>query len=402
MSAGNNNQVYASATTRNGLGWIADRVGAWAGRPVLLISPNDIPDEKSAPEMLDKHMGGFPDFPSKMFADEFEVLREWAAQGKASAFSRSVDEKSDKTDYSILITPKLDQTKDGLASSLSGIPEDKLRVPGTDQEWRAFIMMHEAGHSDQKINKDLSLAGSLGREIEADNDAVRIYHDELKRGNVKTAEVPEAFMAMRAISGFTAKSDMPTHLTRLGVHLPGEEHSHASDTPQIYAKSLVSARRKVWHEIGKDLMGPSAEKAAFKKFFEGDDFEKLNKEDRMTAFDLSEGKLTMQEAQKKMSSEGFKKIKDVWDDKASAEGVTAAGDDPQLMYETTRKLYLKGTFDDSPLEKKAAWQFLDAGRKYAPEHFGVEDPAASLPAPGQEKRTAMPVSPAPAAVPAFT
>lgn len=388
MSITEQNGVYASEETRAGLGWIADRLGVWTGMPTVVITPNDVEDDvmrlrRDRPDeyrdqvlrgvlpagqgvaVTQQHVQNAQGFPGYLFQEKLDLISRSAQEGSASAYAFPLRPEDGANGAAIITTMPLNQSRRGIAAGLSGLSESDLEnVPGTDQEWRAFVMMHEARHTHQP-SLNGSLHNRLHTEADADDFAIRTYRQERALGNVSTPDVPQAFMAMRALGAWSGRAEF-SHVTGAMVQSP-DEHAPPTGNNDEFADGLHAARQSVWQEMGADLVSQEDRQKAIREM--------------MRRGEMTRSGGTVDEIVARMSPEEREKYDERMDAAARVHGIRVGQEQPELLYETTRRQFMQGRFNDNPIGQQYAWEYLEAARRYAPTHFGVDPSQAPIPEP---------------------
>ena len=322
-------------------------------------------------------MGQFPDFPAGAAEKDINRIATMAFRNKASAFSYDTDGDG-KRDTVVIVAPDRTSTKAEIAAGISGIPEDKLQnLPGTDLDWHAYIIAHEAGHAGQK-NPDNKT--SLSAEVGADKSGIDYYKQGHKAGLLTSADVPNAFINMRALGAFDPKSlgGVNTHFTGVAISTNGEGVAPALSDKK-FDISHAHAKQDVAAFVGRQVMTEQDRIDTLKTILQKDGY--IGTRMQAAGFELStqskdvlgqivDGKIGLEEGLGKLDPEqrqkiaGFSRIAEI------ASGTKEMWANPHAQYEATRKLYLSGGFDDNPIGKQYAYEYLQAGRQHGQHHFG--------------------------------
>lgn len=411
--------IYATDTVRRAFDpALLDFLGEKTGKPLIIIGTKEL-DISDFRKMWLKHFSGLSEgqiaettknairdnireymrinHPDSAVADEFLENSAKAVQEETPAHSLSLEIQEDGYWSGGVILIELDMKKSDFASPVSGLPESALKnVPGTDAEWRALALMHEAGHVHATPLYMYASGNELATEIMADQAMVLFASDPFARGIIKTPGVAEAAMGMRAIGALDKYLD-EDHATGPGVRTEEEATAFAGnfiEKPTIFSKSnfqydLDHLRKKLATKIGDPLMtisdiGMAIKEAlndkgiaipgndqkimeeAVAKIFSGNSYTKAQIEAMLAPLDSAGGGYHLDRAREKLTI---------------AKGASAMESDPHLKYETVRRLYQDGSLDDTPIAKQYAKEFLEAAEKYAPDYFGVKNSPEPKPDP---------------------
>ena len=331
---------------------------------------------QSAAKLSEVLEAQYPDF-VKMLNDD--IIIETAnnlISGSAACMSIDCDLRDSQNSAALILTPYPNQSAVQTASRLSGIPKSAIKdLPGTDEDWRNFTLCHELGHVPH-----VPFATDLRNEVQADRasfDTLRgIFTDRVS----DLTQINDAVQSMRAIASFGGQSYY-THITNAAISSSHEGPSPSGQTSD-FANGLQNALQAVYLEIGA------------KRYFMG---EYINLMDNMIlGLPPSEGKdvvvITKQEetalkqAVQDLSNGNYDSLYSVSDmlseNTANAlraeinaidtkNGEMIARSNPETLYETTREMYLAGKFDDNPIGKQYAYEFLVASQKHASDYFGT-------------------------------
>lgn len=383
-------EVYASEGTRNHFGpGLMDRFGVYAGtqgvQKILIIAPEDVfgtdsPDsltDEQKTQRFKEYVERQAGFPAGAFDPHYETLARNSAD--RSAMAQAVDMDGDgQNDVAIILGQPRSQTAQGMAAQLSRLPAESLgNIPGTDRDWQAFVIMHEIGHVDQP---DKDNQRNLVWEVEAEQDAQGFYADAARRGLVSDPAVGHAHTQMRSLSTFYWKNDLYTHVIGAGVMSGDEGPAPSADVDTDLADPLHKARSLVAHEAGRDLVstedlrkaaqGMSEREGVWRYVMDADRVYPTETEREMFR-QIENGSLSVEQGLAGLEPDRQRIYRDYFDGVANPLGIKALREDPQLMFETTRRLYLTGKFDDNPIGKQYAYEFLEAARTNAPDYFGV-------------------------------
>ena len=418
-----NPKVFASPEFRQRYGDMTDRIGVWAGRPVLILS---IHDGKSPSMTLaeafkdvakglkdpltDKPRASPPGVDVQQRIDEFirytgsemtpegmKILNDKVLPSVKSgnAFYATVSMSEISKSYgldsnaAIIATSHFDISKNLMAGFLTGISAQNFKnLPGSDMEWHSIVIMHECAHAREPNAASRKNGNSaierLSLESRADQFAVEQYRSEVEAGNLKDPRVPEAYMAMRAIGAFTKLYDRE-HATGAAVRIPGEEPPQGG-TGEYFDYQRDQALNKVYMFAGMGMQDAGSRTSALLTILDHmtADGESISEEDNQIIDDILTDSSAMAEQEifdvriKALSPHLQEAIKGELEFQALNVGTTAVTTDPQLLYESTRQVFFRGGFDDDPIQKQYAREFLGAANKYLPGYFGVDKPVTDF------------------------
>lgn len=382
----------------------AEHFGAWAQEfatwaetqrvgQVVLITPEDILGDNSLEDLsreeaqalfLDYFEQNHPDFPLKSLADEdddwdikLRGLVQNAVQGRGRADSVDVDGDG-QNDFGIVIATSINATKAESAARFSGLdPADMQSVPGTNLEWQIFTIAHEIGHLSQP---EKSSGMNLVWEIEAEQDMVNFMRSANEKGMLSDPAILDDFTLIRNLKSFYFGDDLRTHVVGPGVQTPSESSPAPVGAQDIdFQDPLHAAQSKVSFDVGKDLITDDHRREALRDMlsqrgiysFQSSQLPMLSPQDREILRDMAFGDMAIEEGLAALPDNISEKIEENFEGETRVLGIGALMDDPALMFNTTRRLYLEGAFDDDPIGKQYAYEFLTAAQKFAPETFGV-------------------------------
>jgi hypothetical protein len=138
---------------------------------------------------------------------------------------------------------------------------------------------------------------------------------------------------------------------------------------------------QVAFEIGKDLITDEDRVEALEEMYRKKGTYSLDTrmlppmeiEDKKILIGIFKDGNDLHEGLEKIPEELKAKIEENLISETNVIGIGALRENPALMYETTRRLYLQGDFDTNPIGKQYAYEFLAAAQQFAPDHFAVAD-----------------------------
>ena len=286
--------------------------------------------------------------------------------------------------YMVLSTGRIGRTAVESAARISAIQAEHLEnIPGTGRDWFIMTQLHEAGHGNAHSEHGTDLDG----EVDADQNIVNNVSEEVERGLISDPEVAKAYLAMRALR-FHVRADMGEHQTNAMIDLPGEGPAFDSDQKAMRL-GWEHAKSKIFAEMG-DFTGDPLQAKLNPLRLPNHDFLKTDQY-RDIANALLEGdesKLnefleTLTPEQRAIYNEEVHQ----WRMVDFLDAHKLAQEQPELFYQTARRLYLEGAFDDNREAKQFVYEYLDSARKYAPTYYGA-NPDEVIPAPtGDEPST---------------
>ena len=339
--------LSATEATQEQLGWIKDRIAAWAGMDVLLFTRNDIapfipeemmvrigdPDDgyvdsiTDPPRLLESFhafAGQFPEFPAgsdpATERQHHKLLRGMVVKA-IEGLAASTTVPGDDSAKAIILSTPLNFTAKEHATHLIGIPASQLQnIPGEGREWLTMILGHEAAHCAHSLkHTPIGQTNMLIEETAADQFAINNYFNEMANGNVHTKAVPEAFIAIRSLTSVVnfnfqhATSiylSLPESETRMNLELP-PQHQGIEES-RAFMKTIYEHIAKTTGASGKEVL-------------------------------------------------------------------LLTRDQPELIYESVRQLTHDNAFE-GPYQKAYAAEFLENAEKYAPAYFKIGEPRATPPA----------------------
>jgi len=337
----------------------------------------------------------FRDFLEKNHPDLLSQLDDNSIAGHAvsiisgQAFSVALDgDIGDSKNTAVMIsTPYSDATKAEIVYSMTYADQEHMSaLPGLDQDWRNFVIAHEVGHSAQAPT-----SGGLREEIFADSFANRVFlKDAFNEKSGDFFKMPEAFQAVRAISSF-GSIVMHSHITNAAIRT-GDEGFAPKASVKEFSEGLQGAVDTWSLEIGGEIN-------SIGKYIDSLTLIAVG-EEPLEGYGVVEVKSSDCNVISKMIAESHK-IYD-WEDENGQQhkglyndlsedlqghfsnivahidmrtGLLVGSANAPLLYDTTRQLYLDGGFDDNPIGKQYAYEFLVAGETYFPDYFDVEKDA---------------------------
>lgn len=386
-----NSQVLMSQATAAHYGEWAHEFPVWAEtqnvQTVLIITPEDILNGQNPSDLTHEErkelletfiQENFPDFPIEQFEKELMSLGENAAFGKGRA--EDVDMNNDGiNDIGITIAPSRAQTKEQAAAKFAGLEEHEIKnISGTDVEWQILTVAHEIGHHDQPGK---SAGMNLVWEVEAEQDMVNFMVAAHQKGLLSDLAVADEQTRLRSLKGFFFKSDLYTHVVAAAVQTPSEGSAPNAAEDLDLQEPMHTALMQVAFEIGKDLITDEDRVEALEEMYRKKGAYSLDTrmlppmeiEDKKILIGIFKDGNDLHEGLEKIPEELKAKIEENLISETNIIGIGALRENPALMYETTRRLYLQGDFDTNPIGKQYAYEFLAAAQQFAPDHFAVAD-----------------------------
>lgn len=271
-------------------------------------------------------------------------------------------------------------------SDLSGVPQDQLQnVPGTTQDWRAVVLMHESSHN--RHDHYLKNTSDVGAERVGDKDAFALYDQAHAEGLVSSAAVPSAMASARAMRYMRTSIDNADYDRRYALAAVDTVDTSSSQAITNQAYQVEAAKMKVLVKIGDSTLSEDTRlrervTGLMNVFDEADlppainQFIDSGQKSDPTAPIPDEVRTAIQ--QMTLTPEQEREVTRVatWsmDRMAAAEGETLAQKDPSLLYKTARELDQQGAFKDSPVQQEFIDNFEKGAETYAPQFYKV--PAA--------------------------
>ena len=387
----NETNVLMSPATAAHYGEWADEFPIWAEtqnmQNVVVVTPEDILQGRD-PQSLTREEKqealtqfieeNFPDFPLEEFADETMSLGGNAVSGAGRAESRDLDGDGVQ-DVGIVIGPSRSRTNIEAAAGLGGLePSQVSNVRGTDLEWQVKTIAHEIGHLDQA---DKSRGMNLVWEVEAEQNMINFLQAAHEKGMLSDPGIMDDITSVRSLKGFFFKSDMQTHDVGPAVRTPSESNAPVATEDLELATPMHEVKMRVAYEVGQGLITDTHKRDAIREMWAGDgvySFDdrkllELTRDDRKIMIDMFEGEISIEQGLEQLPENISNKILENFESETRVVGIGALRDDPALMYETSRRMYQDGAFDDLPIGKQFAYEALSAAQKFAPEYFGVAD-----------------------------
>lgn len=266
-------------------------------------------------------------------------------------------------------------------------------IPGSIQDWRAFLLYHEAGHYlhgpvEHDSDKGASVTGR--REFHAESEGYNLYRTAYQQGIVKDPEVPIAYSISRSLStmlrGNTSlmKHDLavfaPTTAVGADTHIDLHNYEEAS-------AGGGNAIKRVYAEIGRAHLTEAdhvmAKLQSIQSLVDQNKIPPVGdlKPDAQ-GFVPTLHSLTPEQQKKIIETTAIPDhLKGQFEStyQKSLEGsaygkglsylAEREAEAPALLYATTRKLYQEGAFSGNKWEQEFSKMFLLAAERYAGDHF---------------------------------
>ena len=387
----NETQVMMSPQTAAHYGAFAPEFPIWAEtqgiETVIIITPEDILNGQNPEDLSTEQreealrtfiQENFPDFPLEQFEDKLSSLGRNAAFGQGRAEDIDIDNDG-SNDFGIVIAPRRDQTSEEAAARLGGLePSQVSGIHGTALEWQIMTIAHEIGHLSQPGKSDNM---NLVWEIEAEQDMVEFAKNAFEKGLFSDPKIADDFTHIRNLKGFYFKSDLFTHVVGAGVQTPSEGHAPTANNDLDFADPLHKTQMQVAYDVGQSLINDEHKIEALDDMlrnkgiysFDSRRLPEMEVADRKIIVDIMRENISLEEGLAQLPENVREKIEENFHAETEVLGIGALKDDPSLMYETTKRLYLDGAFDENLIGKQYAFEFLTGAQKYAPEYFGVEN-----------------------------
>lgn len=291
---------------------------------------------------------------------------------------RGIEEETNKTSSGVVFASPTETLLDMTAGRVGGAFKPAVSLKDVD----AFFLMHET-HHENSFTKDPSTLHVGGyEEFESDMIARQMYGRALKEGIVTDPGVPDAVRGGRALMAMTNSRvyDVASIAGAPGVSIKTEE-----DYKKAHS-DIGKVRNKVHEAIGKDIISADEkDEARYSALKETVLSAPEGAFDRATV-DKFENEPENEAELKEHQKESLASV-NVPDNLREAHafnenirmmiaerraGESAAKDQPELAYQTTRRMLVKGEFDDTVNGKAFAKEYVRAAETYAPEHFQTD------------------------------
>ena len=412
--------LYASAETRQQLGWVADRLPQWAGQDIILISRQDLAtalprDVLNTFPRMQELLSGTAPFPGQITERQEAALETslrahfnkvglpeaflnpvsphpeiesvtlpstaydlLAAKtflgsnsllGNAAALPQQIDILDPNSGLArpwnicVVMMPDMAMTPSEIGGMLGSLPAHNISMPGTARDWQALILSHEADHCSTMAKERAEGKADIDRdvlalEIVADQTALNMVRTEHALGNITTPDIARAFADVRAI-GAIMRADID-HTTSPAIDPHGD-------------KLAMQPRRDEISVAVND-----AEKA--QPSSPGSSLSVLE--------DMMERMKIQQPPPNTISTTDVMGLHAKLFDFLVKEAGMATTDtmimgnlmneDPALVFETVRFLSARGDFEDNPAQQRLADQFIAAADRIAPHIFETRIPGPFL------------------------
>ena len=339
----------------------------------------------------------YPAMSARMVDKMIEEMMESLIEGTPQNWRYDPDITSQKNENAIVLMPDPDLKKEDLVADICGLEasffvddEGRSTIAGIDQDWINAVIFHEVGHSPDSTNA----SDHLPFEVGSDDTAYKVL--TLSFNNASGAavdmhlghEIAEQMHAARAIGSLMNANldpDEMRHDTSAAVHVPGQE-GHAPVAASLkFKEELIFLKKTLFEAIAHEVPDDSLSWGVFTDLVDGDFGEgvelKVSEEDQKLLEEIAdelfdyEGDALLLEDQ--LSPEGVEKfhqlpgyIKVFYEakfmDKVWAHGGKEAQASPDGTYAVLREQYLEGAFDEHPIAKQYAYEYLNAVQTLMP------------------------------------
>lgn len=380
--------TYASAETRQKLGWIADKAAEWSGRDVVLVSKNDLLEYSTAQNMtipggpllgtlqavLPPSQQNTVSYWSAMVGnDRREQMKEAVLSQSPFAANLSIPTPNNPG-ICIIALPDLDDTKEFLTNAFSGGSADAKRMPGDNEDWMAVVVAHEATHCKMHAapfpsatipGETPSLKSifqkmhdhTLKQEIQADQRGFSLYRDAVQDGQSLDPAVLGAFKSLRAIDSLQTGgslllgsngNDHTTNLLLQTGHHDHDGHNHLDPTNPKDITAITTAQNET------AIMAQMAIGMTFGRAY-------VNSQPEQKLLLSHEGVLSFAADPTKDSPSVQLRDFDTNPQRASMlSGYALVQEKPEMLYAATRVLQERGAFGQGTLQEAYAKQYIDA------------------------------------------
>ncbi len=274
------------------------------------------------PAALRKFIG--EKYPELLKILDDEILKAMEFQlvsGQAHAWGVPLDDTAEAEYINFLLTPYHDATKEEVARFVSALPLDSFEnLPGTAEDWRTLFIIHEMGHLENNII-DVGVAGEVFADLHLQKTLNREFNCKVTSEDISDKSLFfDAYQGLRAIASFAGTND---HFTNAFIR-SGDEGFAPQGSVSKFSDAFHRARKAVYIKIGKGIPDDATHSL--------------------------HGKPT----------------RDV------VVGEYAAKENPEELYKTVREFYNNGEFNNNPIGKLYAYEYLRAAQKYAPTVHGAD------------------------------
>lgn len=384
--------LHMADVARAHYGPLTNQFESWLGeqgiRQAIIVSASDFLKDPSKGEKVPSstQMAEFKDFikqfsgfPQGVIDKDIGGISRQIYLNKPVAYGYDSDGDGVR-DTAVIVAPHRDSTKLEIASGISGVPQNELKnLSGTDIDWQTFVIAHEIGHTGQDNHNKTSLVFEAG----ADEHGREFWARAHAAGLVTSKDVPADFIRMRALAAFSPDkaSGMATHFTAAAIRLEGEGIAPSIDNEK-FAKAWTNVSQMVAQEAGHSLITDESQIKILKDVMnksgligmrmEAAGFS-LSQDQKDLLTEMIDGKVPIDTGLKQLDAEALEKIQGYMSVAEMAAGYEEFRNNPHLMHETVRKMYLEGRFDGDLIGKQYAYEFLTTARQHAKEYFGVHD-----------------------------
>lgn len=278
----------------------------------------------------------------------------------------------------------------------SRIPQNLLNpatIPGTTSDWRAFVIYHEAGHylhGPPEIPSDSGDSIIGRREYQGELTGHQLYRTAYENGVVSDPEVPAANSSARILRAMI--SGQPTLLSHslAGYALSSSAGAATEVTAENFqeaSKSGGNTIRRVYAEIGRVHLSENAQLEARISSLQalidnGDIPSPIDLKPDANGFIGTLNSLPAEEQKKILDATSIPEhLKDQYEagyKKSLERAAYGAGlaylgahaeEMPNLLYSTTRNMYLAGAFKGNVWEQEFSRMFLLGAERYSNDYF---------------------------------
>lgn len=310
--------------------------------------------------------------------DQYIVeLSEHIIDGAASCAIVNLNAADASGQIAIIATTYADMTRDMFFFQMTDISPDQLEnFEGTDNELRILGLMHEVQHAaDRHVGQDLSF------EIRADKGAALYWTQELKKGNVTTAGLPEFWQRMRAITTFL--SSEYSHATNAAIR-SGNENNAPVSSDKIFVESRNLVVRLARGEVRARVIPPTHFARGLHNLlydalpYEGGEKIALSLADEKIIKEMLASITNAEwagiEAQfEQLTQPVREKVRQIADTMSEDAATLAMKHNPALFYAAVADLQRTGAFRSNPIADQYAWEFLEAAKRHASKYFKTDD-----------------------------
>lgn len=312
---------------------------------------------------------------------DFNVLGQNLISGGASNTFIDQDITIDDVFVFVTTTPYADATKQELAAEMVSAlsPADFERLPGTNEDWRNAVLIHEVNHSTGHSNHGLSM------EVTADRKMNEEWYEHFNHKAQGTSLLPEAHHHMRALESFGNPFSGFSHVVNAAIQINGEGPA-PKGSERMFAEQLGAVKDRTTLQMSKSLdtlhayTDPTTNMLAGRPIYDGYPLAIITKEEESALVKLLGASDMTPESfdaiLNQLSENTLNTLIEGANNMARGDGQKQALANPDLLYATTYNMYVNGDYDDLPIGKQYAYEYLVAAHKmssYGDDPYTTKD-----------------------------